>query len=255
MERLTKPSYPTPKQAFHYIIFFYLLSYLWFFYVINALYMIHNQVVVQMTYWVLTKTLPLLLFSMSELFTIQLSFKKLYYTFALVMIGILLILRIQKQLSFQDAFAFKFHYLPAIEYLAFSIIYFELFDRKLHNHFKSFAYTLMTISIVGLLYELPVFYKETMFYHASYPFIINSRWIMLPLLTQKIGFSTFTKPTVLFAFTLWLLFSIYYGLNLNQPTWLPRLPTLLFMTIPITKMKEESQNARNQSAKTVPCEV
>lgn len=149
----------------------------------------------------------------------------------------------------------NWNYIPCFEYGAFLIGGFYLIGKKQGYNFYTFMLLCLALFATGFLYELPVIFKAEHYQpiHVMHPFFISSNIIALAVFAillylnkARIGklqiatFAFFMGYSILI-FIFALNPSTYaFTFPLNYPFhsltwyiidgWLPRLPTLLFMT-------------------------
>lgn len=142
-------------------------------------------------------------------------------------------------------FHVRWQFTTYLEYIFFMAVYFEFFHRIHRNVFKAIGYTLISLVVVGFMYEIPWFvFNIGRFTMGSlnYPFIIRSQFFLMPFLFWKFG-SSLKKPVVLVAFVPWVMFEIFLAFNFFFfPSWIPRLPTFVFFTIILWNWVHFSRN-------------
>ena len=111
-----------------------------------------------------------------------------------------------------------------------------LLRRKGFEFSKSFLISLLLTQMVGLLYEVPIYYLMNpyvgIWFHYTFPFIIDGSWIVL------FGLLYWFKTRAVFHFrfyhliglSCWFVFSVFYAFNpYVLPFFIPRTPTSLLM--------------------------
>jgi len=190
-------------------------------------------------YVTLKLALPLLIFSILEVYNITISLKRVYYYFVPIGIAVLSVLWISG-LPFTSVFGFtfKWSYIAAIEYMVFGALYFHLLHRKCKSDLHALILVSFLLITSGLLYEMPISHRSGLFYSVTYPFFIYSAWIMLVLVIQQLDFNVFlgAKNIIGVTLTISVILLLYYGPLPRIITNVGlRLPFLLFWCIPLKK--------------------
>lgn len=226
------------KKTVFAIIFVYLVGYMGIFYILKFY---RGKPFLGSSFWILRQALALALYCFIQFKPVELRVKKPMYVGVICVVFIAFVVSFMG-LTFGEAF-WKWNYEPFVEYAVFSMVFMGLFNRKVKSEIKCLILTMMLLSIVGYMYEIPIYYvsvheKVGLLFHKSYPFIVHSRLFMGAILLKTIGLRVFRERIVLTSFLLWLAFSVFYGFYWKVfPQWLPRLPTLLFWLVPLVKMR------------------
>jgi len=208
----------------------YLIFHSYFLFLTLYKYYLANSTLTTLTFYILRKDLPLTFYAINllsgqnsnldrEKRIIRISFRKIYY----LIIGLLLFL----VLFFWSYLGLKWRPLTAIQYLTFATIYFYLLNKK-YDDFKSLTLTLILLSLVGLIYELPFESgrHQQIFIHQTYPTIINPRWFYLPILTYEFRNCKIKhKKLMALTFLTWL---FLWPIKIGQ---FQRIPTFIFLAI------------------------
>jgi len=108
----------------------------------------------------------------------------LYYSGTLIIIYS--VFAVLYDIQFVNIFGFKWDFIAVLEYVVFGLLFFTILKSKLNNAFKSFVYSFILVTILGLIYELPLSYTNMrIYYHYSYPFFIHPVWVLLGILIYK----------------------------------------------------------------------
>jgi len=217
------------KEYFLIFSLYYLIFHSYFLFLMLYKYYLVNSTLTTLTFYILRKDLPLTFYAINLLSSqnsnldrekiIRISSRKICY----LVIGFLFFL----VLFFWPFLNLKWRLLTAIQYLTFAIIYFYILNKK-YGDFKSLTLTLILLSLVGLIYELPFESgrHEQIFIHYTYPTIINPRWLYLPILTYEFRNCKIKNKKLMALTTLvWL---ILWPIKMEQ---FQRIPTFIFFAI------------------------
>ena len=201
-------------------------------------------------FWILRKTLVLILLFMGQLKHFNVKFGKVF------IVGMIVFLTVQVGLflcgiNFRVTFGFKWSWIAMIEYTFFGIVYFIGFKKILASDYDALTFMLGFLLVVGLLYEFPATIGKsgfnTRFYHVSNPFIVSERLFFGILICWNIGFEALKKKIFALVFMVWLAFQVNLFFNsasfqVYPQAWLMRLPTLLLGAF-ILYLRGQSRNA------------
>jgi len=209
---------------------------LYWFIVLHQYYLEHSTIH-QLFFYILKKNLPLFLFFINNLTNHHISIRK-FFQMIISTIIIVFVIAMIFGVPFQHLTGINWDYPGAIEYLIFAIIFYELYYRQHQNQFTALTWTIATVSVSAMLYELPVCHPQELFYHYTYPTYINPDWLLLGILIVEITKQKLKLKPILIYLPLYLIFNIYYAYNIHilKTTlpywpWIPRLPTLTLWTI------------------------
>jgi len=198
------------------------------------------------TYHLLRRTVPLLLFAISQFSIVKYRFKKpLQISMGLVVVFLFVF---QPAYGFADFIQLKtWTWYTLAFYLAFFVLYFEVFSRKTRNDFEASAFAILLLLVAGFTYDIPVNHKlPNLFVSVWQPFFVDSALIATCIACREFGVATFKKPAVLISTVTYVLFSVFYFFN---PTLFgdhlaryARLPSLVFWLIPAIYMKKKGKN-------------
>jgi len=194
-----------------------------------------------LNYYMLRNSIPFIVFCLAYFIKFNVSFKRVYQSGAIIaIIGFLFLNSNYNAQLTKQIMGLSWAYWVFIEYLVFSILFFEILAKKIRNNFQAFSYMLLLLPAIGFMYKLPIFTLPT--FSNWYPFYFPSSPIMLLFVCYKIGFSTFIKPIVFISLFISILFGVYYYyFNPTLSSWIVRLPTLVFWLIAILHMKNNKK--------------
>jgi len=214
------------KEYFLIFSLCYLIFHSYFLFLTLYKYYLVNSTLTTLTFYILRKDLPLTFYAINLLSSNYSNFfRKIYY----LVIGFLFFL----VLFFWPFLGLKWRLLTAIQYLTFAIIYFYFLNKR-YNDFKSLTLTLILLSLVGLIYELPFESgrHKQIFIHHTYPTIINPRWFYLPILAYEFRNCKIKhKKLMALTFLIWL---FLWPIKIGQ---FQRIPTFIFFCLLTKKLQ------------------
>lgn len=199
-------------------------------------------------YYDIRKTVPLILFFYAQV-SINFKFRKYLHVIGFATILLFSIFSYRWDwcggwIWLQSKIGLTWRSWVYIEYIAFGMIYLELLARRLKHDFQALAYTVFLLSIVGFMYEIPVYhsYANPQFFSISSPFFFRTSIIGLCIVCWKLGWKTFSQLRVQIALIFLSIFYLFHFLNpffaFPYYGFIVRIPTLLFWAFAVYCMKE-----------------
>jgi len=192
------------------------------------------------------KIVPIIFFT---LFIFQIRTRILNFLSKLMILSVVAIFSkmlygIAMGIPFYDYVGFRWRYMAAIEWIVAFLFAYIIFYKRTQDNYASVNFAVQSVSAGGWLYEIPVWHKETMFFHPSYPFYINTQILSIFFIIYTVKRFNW-KPTRYFIATLtvYIVFSvIYHFMEKSIPYAIPRLPTIVMLLTLPTGIEDRSKN-------------
>ena len=202
-------------------------------------------------YWMLRQSLPLAIFFFSLQSTTKKKFLNYVYILGISAIVGFMVVRNSLKHALLPLIGYFAGYWICIEYIIFAMTYLVLFSRKTRNEVRAFAYTLLVLPVVGLMYEVPSipYTPHRQWISTGPPFFIRSSVVGFVLMAWKYGYASWKQKKVLLLCTL---LTVFYLFRMLHPTmkllgfpYTTRLSGFIFWVFMIYFWKGERQTRLN----------
>lgn len=145
---------------------------------------------------------------------------------------------------YTEALGFKWSYTAIATYSLSFLIFYKLFKWRSIEETESLLLSGLLCKIVGIIYELPIYFKQTtgVWFHISHPFFIESTLLLIPCLTwyltQKYSFN---KRMVLLGLIPYFIFSAIYTYIPMHTVPIHRIPAILALVSIIIGIKHKNE--------------